>query len=148
MYVNELLSEAIKIQPLNVEDDLAVAKYPTSGSFIDVSDFERFAFLIQAGALDSATTCQVEQAKTINGSPKVVTGAVVVIPADGDDKWYLIEVQTNELDSNDGYRYVTLDVTGPAAGDDYGAITFFGINPGYRPVTQGADCGEVVTLVG
>jgi hypothetical protein len=149
MYVNELLSEAVLIQLLNVEDALTVKKFPASGSFIDVSDFERFAFLILVGALNSASTFQVEQTKTINGSPKVVTDAVVIVPGTGGgDQWYLIEVQTNELDSNGGYHYVTLDASGPAGGNDYGAIIFLGINPGYRPVTQGADCGEVVTLVG
>lgn len=147
MYVNELLSEAVLIQQLNVEDVLSAKKVPASAAFKDVSQLESFAFLILAGGLTNQVTAQVEQAKTINGSPKDVVGAVVVIPANGDDKWYLIEVQTNHLDSNNGYRYVTLDLTGGTTGD-YAAILFFGINPGERPVVQGADCGEIVTLVG
>lgn len=148
MYINELFSEATLIKQLNVNTALAAASYPASGAFVDVSGYERFAFLVQAGSLDSELTCQVQQAKTINGTPKAVTDAVVVIPDDGDNKWYLVEVQTNRLDSNNGYRYVTLAISGAAGSNDYGAVTFFGINPGYRPVTQGSDMGEVVTLVG
>jgi len=79
MRVNELLSEAAVIKQLNVEVALAVASYPASGAFIDVSQYERFAFLVQAGVLDSAITCQVQQAATINGALKDITGAVVVI---------------------------------------------------------------------
>jgi hypothetical protein len=148
MNFNHLLSETAKIQQLNVEDAVAVASYPASGSFIDVSQYERFAFLVAAGALDSELTFQVQQADAVNGTPKDVTGAVVVVPADGDDKWYLVEVQTSRLDSNNGYRYVSLKATGAAGGNDYAAIFFFGLTPGLSPVTQGADKGEIVVVAG
>ena len=135
MFMNEILEDAAVIKLLNTEDALSVAEYPASGSYIDVSGFERFAFLVGAGALDTATTLQVHQATANNGTPKDITGATLTIAADGDDKWYLIEVQTNKLDLNNDYRYVTLDVTGPT-GNDYGCILFFGLNPGSKPVTQ------------
>ena len=147
MRVNELLSEAAKIVQLNVEVALAAASYPASGAFIDVSQFERFAFLVQAGVLDSEITCQVQQAATINGALKNVTGAVAVIAATGDSKWYLIEVQTNQLDINNGYNYVTLTLTGPAGINDFGAITFFGLD-GPAPAVQGADKGAIVVVAG
>lgn len=148
MNINQLLSEAAIIQLLNTEDALAVASYPASGAYIDVSNYERFAFLVAAGALDSIVTCQVKQAATISGTAKDVTGAVVIIPADGDDLWYMIEVQTDNLDSNNDYNYVTLAVSGPAGANDYGAILFIGLNPRKLPVTQGATCGEVVYVAG
>ena len=147
MRVNELLSEAAVIKQLNVEVALAVASYPASGAFIDVSQYERFAFLVQAGVLDSAITCQVQQAATINGALKDITGAVVVIAATGDNKWYLIEVQTDHLDINNGYNYVTLTLTGPDLANDFGAITFFGLN-GPAPAVQGTDKGAVVVVAG
>lgn len=148
MNVNELFVEAAKIQQLNVETALAVAEYPASGSFIDVSQYERFAFLIGVGALDTQVVAQVHQAATVNGATKDVTGATLTIAATGDSKWYLIEVQTNQLDLNNAYNYVTLDVTGPAGGNDYGCIFFFGFNPGEKPVTQGADKGSSVFIGG
>ena len=147
MLFNELISDAVKLQLLNTEDALQAANYPLSGNYIDVSQYERFAFLVGAGSLDSILTCQVKQADAVNGTAKSITDAVVVIPADGDDKWYMVEVQTEELDINSDYRYVTLAISGPT-GNDYGCVWFLGYNPGFRPVTQGADCGEVVKLLG
>lgn len=148
MNFNHLLSETAKIQQLNVEDAVAVASYPASASFIDVSPFDRFAFLVAAGALDSELTFQVQQADAVNGTPKDVTGAVVVVAATGDDKWYLIEVQTSKLDSNNGFRYVSLKATGAAGANDFAAIFFLGLTPSYSPVTQGADKGEIVVVAG
>jgi hypothetical protein len=145
--LNKLFVEAAVIKQLNVEDALTVAKYPVSGSFIDVSNYERFAFLVLAGALDTATTVKVQQATAVNGTPKDITSATLTIADTGDDKWYLIEVETRKLDINNDYRYVTLDVAGPT-GNDYGAIVFFGFNPGSMPVTQGTDKGSSVAVVG
>jgi hypothetical protein len=145
---NQLFSEAVLIQQLNVEDAVAVQSYPASAAFIDVSGYERFSFLVQAGALDTALTFQVQQAAAINGSPKDVTGAVAVVAATDDDKWALIEVQTARLDINNDYHFVTLKATGASGGNDYAAITFFGVNPGSKKVTQGADCAQVVSVVG
>jgi hypothetical protein len=146
--LNKLFSEGTLIQQLNVEDAVAAALYPTSGNFIDVAQIERFAFLVQAGALNTELTFQVQQATAANGTPKDVTGAVVVVAATGDDKWYLVEVHSSALDINNDYRYVTLKATGAAGGDDYAAITFFGLVPDTQPVTQGSDKGSIVTVLG
>lgn len=146
--INRRLSEALKIQQINVETALAAASYPTSGSYIDVSDYERFAFLIEVGAIDTQTVAKVQQATANNGALKDVASATTTIATDGDNKWYLIEVQSSMLDINNGYHYVTLTLTGPAGSNDYGAITFIGVNPGYMPVTQGSDKGATVFVGG
>ena len=145
---NQYLSEAAKIQPLNVETAVAAQLYPTSANFIDVSNYERFGFLIAAGALNSALTFQVQQATAANGTPKDVTGAVTTVAATDDNKWHLIEVQTSALDANNDYRFVTLKATGAAGGDDYAAITFIGFNADSRPVTQGSDKAAIVIVNG
>lgn len=147
MNVNQLFSEVTLIKQLNVEAVLAAGAYPASGSYIDVSKYERFAFLVQAGVTAHAQTWQVQQATANNGTLKDVTNAVVSVAADGDSKWYLIEVQTAELDINNSYKYVTLLNASGTTGD-YAAVTFLGLNPGYAPVTQGADKGGIVSLVG
>lgn len=147
MRINELFSEAAKVQQLNVETALGAASYPASGSFIDVSKFSRFAFLIQAGALTSAITAKVQQATAANGVLKDVTNATVAIPDTGDNKWYLVEVETSHLDINNDYHYVTLTLAGPAGADDFGAITFLGFGDA-APTTQGADKGAIVTVAG
>jgi hypothetical protein len=146
-----LMDKDVFIKQLNIEDALVdAALYPASTSFIDVADYDRFAFLVGAGALDSATTLQVQQdtSATATAGLKDVTGATLTISATGDDKWYLIEVDTSMLDSNNGFRYVTLEVTGPATVNDFGAIFFLGFGAGERPVTQGADKGAAVFIGG
>ena len=145
------MDDDVFIKQLNVEDALVTATYyPASAAFIDVMDFDRFAFLVPAGVLDSATVLQVKQdtSPTVTAGVKDITGATLTIAADGDDKWYLIEVDTSELDSPNGFRYVSLYVTGPAGGNDYGAIMFFGFGKGEVPVTQGADRGDAVFVGG
>lgn len=142
---NRLFNEAAKIQPLNVEDALAAAKYPASGSFIPVGKYERFAFLIALGASTSALTAKVQQATAANGTPKDITGATISIAADDDDQWAIIEVQTDHLDINNDYEYVTLDIAGAAGDDDFGAILFLGFNS-EMPVTQTSQIGAVAVV--
>lgn len=130
------LTEQVYFKGCNTPSTAIVdGKFPASGSFIDVSDYERFGFIVHAGGSNTALVCQVEQATTASGTPADITGAVQTISATGDGTVYLIEVETRRLDLNNGYNYVTLDVTG-ATGDDYLGIIFFGVNPGAAPVTQ------------
>lgn len=128
----------------NFSTAIADGKFPASAAFIDVSDYERFAFLVKAGALNSALTCKVQQATAANGTPKDVTGATVTVGATDDNDTYLIEVETRRLDIANDYRFVTLDVAGQADSDDYLAILFLGLNPGVAPVTQHATTNTVI----
>lgn len=122
-------------------------KFPASGSFIDVSQYERFAFVIKAGTLTSALTCTVQEATAVNGTPASITGAVQVVGATDDNEMFMIEVETRKL-TKTGYRYVTLDVAGAAGGDDFLDIIFLGINPEEKPVTQPATTNTPVIVAG
>lgn len=146
MDFNQLFSEAVYVQTLNVEIALAAAVYPAA-AVIPVGNFNKFAFLIQCGALTSEITATVQQAQTPIGVLKDVEGTELVIPDTGDSLWYLIEVESNQLDINNGYAYVALEIAGAAGDDDFAAITFLGFGA-VQPVTQGLDCGEIVTLAG
>lgn len=129
-------SEQVYVKACNTPSTAIVdGKFPASGSFIDVSDYERFAFLIIAGGSDTALTCQVEEADAVNGTPTDITGAVQTVGATDDGEPFLIEVETRKMTLT-GKRYVTLDVTGQAGSNDTLAIIFLGINPGVAPVTQ------------
>ena len=144
--INTLFSEAMKIQQIFVGGEITAQDYPASGSFISVRGLHRFAFLIGVGTIDSILTCKIQQADAIDGTPKDITDAVIVIPADGDDKWYIVEREVGHLDMNNGYDHVLLDVAG-ATGNDNAAVFFLGY--GARvPVTQGADYGARVVVVG
>lgn len=125
--------------------------FPPSTTFIDVSEFERFVFLIHAGTLNSALTCQVQQdtSATVTASVKAVTSAVDIVGATDDNDLFAIEVQTSQLDLANGFRYVTLDVSGAAGGDDYLDILFIGVHPRRAPVTQPATTlGNIVEVAG
>jgi hypothetical protein len=126
---------------------LTNAKFPASGSFIDVSRFERFAFLVGLDVIADALDFKVQQATAVNGTPKDITGAADTDSAGTDDqKWIVIEVQTRKLDINNDYRYVTLDVSG-VSGTDNACIVFIGV-PTKRPVTQHADFLDHVIVAG
>lgn len=130
-------SEQVKVTKCNAFGTAIVdGDFPASGSYIDVSDYERFAFLITAGASNTALTCQVQQSTTASATPKDVTGAVQTVGASDDGEVFIIEVETRKLDINNDYFYVTLDVSGQSGNDEYLDITFLGINPGEAPVTQ------------
>lgn len=129
---------------------IAAAKYPASTGFLSLVGFESFVVEIIAHDLTSAITVQVQQdtSATQTTGIKNITGAVVTIPADGDDKIYTIEVQVNELDINNGYKYITLDVTGAAGSDDYLTMQVILRNPTKMPVTQDASVAQMVNVVG
>lgn len=145
---NRLFSEQVVIQQINSADVvLAAGAYPASASYIDVSRFDRFAFLVQLGTTAHAQTWQVQQATAANGTLKDVTGALASSGAGDDGKWYLIEVDASHLDVNNSYKYVTLLNTSGTTGD-YAQITFLGFLGGNYPVAQGSDKAGITTLVG
>lgn len=137
MFLIANLFEDLYWKLLNTEDAIADGNYPVSTAYIDVSGFERFGFLIAAGALDTQMVFQVKQdtSATETASIKNITGATVTIAANGDDKYYWIEVETRKLDINNSFKYVTLNQAGAAGGNDYAAILFYGV-PAIKPATQ------------
>ncbi|NJN54075.1 MAG: hypothetical protein HC804_04550 [Anaerolineae bacterium] len=126
---------------------LSAAKYPASAAFIDVYDFERFAFLVGLDVVADDVVFQVEQATAANGTPKDVTGATKTIAnATDDQKWFLIEVQTDQLDINNDYHFVTLDVSG-ISGTNNATIALLGY-PKKHPVTSHASQLASVIIAG
>jgi hypothetical protein len=149
MYMLSNLPEDVYLKLLNTEDAIADGNYPASTAYIDVKDFEKFGFLILAGALDTQMVFKVKQDTdaTETAAIKDVSGATVTVPALGDDKWYAIEVETRKLDINNGFTFVTLNEAGAAGGNDYAAILFYGI-PHVKPTTQPTGvAGEGATVI-
>jgi hypothetical protein len=135
----------------NFNTAIVDGNFPASTAYIDVSEFERFVFLVHAGTLNSALTLQVEQdtSATETASIKVVTGATDIVGTSDDDDVFMIEVETARLDIANGFRYVTLDVAGAGGGDDYLDIIFIGVNPRREPVTQPATTtGNTIQVAG
>jgi hypothetical protein len=126
---------------------LNVAKYPASGAFIDVSDYDYFEFFIAAGSVADALTMQVEEATAADGTPSDISGAVTTFGTDEDNEQKSIVVETRKMTINSGYRYVTLDVTGPS-GTNHAMIQFRAWRKGSEPVTQHTDYSAQVAVVG
>lgn len=144
-------SEELYLAPANnFNTAISDGNFPASASYIDVAQFEKFVFQIRAGTLDSALTCQVKQdtSPTETAGIKNITGATVTVGATDDNKLFTIEVEVRKLDINNGFRYVTLAVSGAAGGNDYLSINFIGINPDVIPVTQPATYASAVIVAG
>lgn len=133
---NQHLLETMYFKLINPgETALSAAKYPTSTNFIDVSQYQKFGFLVFQGAGNTATVLAVQAASAANGTPATLTGATITINAStGDNQIHSISVDQAQLNAST-QRYVTLDVSVATGGDDYACIVFWAI-PMKLPPTQ------------
>jgi len=120
--------------------------FPSSGSFIDVSDYTHFAFLVHAGTLDSELTLQVQEHDSATGTATDVSGATATVEATDDNKGFLIEVEVAKLSAD--HHYVTLDVSGAAGSNDYLDVWFLGWNTRHAPITAWSSMDTTTEVVG
>lgn len=154
MYQIRRVSEHIYFEPIKVIDSLVDGTFPAS--YIDVSQWARFAFLIATGASDdTAVTAQVVQATAAAGTgSKNITGAALtgtsLASASGSNKFAMIEVDQEHLDIANDFDHVaiTLGATGGSATTL--ACFFIGIEPNTKvgaPI-QPDSCVEIVYVDG
>lgn len=110
-------------------------------SYIDVSNFQRFAFMRIVGVSnDTTVSMQVVQATAAAGTgSKNVTGALMTTTALGsgvNNKYALVECTHDQLDINNSFRYVAVTHTATGGNATGSAILFFGWNTRELPVTQ------------
>ena len=127
--------------------------FPASGSYINVYDWARFAFIIAVGATDdTAITAQVAQATSINAAGKKnVSGAAItgtVLAGTNDNKWAIIEVDQERLDVANDFCFVTLDVAATGGTASAMAVFFVGIEPRVKPPVFGSDLAEQIFVDG
>ena len=135
------------------EDILVDAtNYPASGSFIDVTGYERIACLVHFGAINAGSTMTFElrQAESLTGTPDVIdaTYCKITTANDDDDQALLFELETDKLATD--HHFLTLQVEGTIASNNYADITFF-LDADKKPVTQNAAVfvsGNQVAYVG
>lgn len=139
--------EQIYVQSV-IPPESGVTTQTAPATYIDVANFERFVFLISAGALGTGATvdAQVVQATTAAGAgSKNITGAAITqLTATDDDKFVTIEVLREKLDIANDFRYVSLTVTVANTADL--EVIFLGLNPRHTPVTQPAAYAEKVQI--
>lgn len=140
---SEILSKNVKYELANnFNTAIADGSFPASASFYDVADYAWFYFIVKAGTLDSALTCQVQQAATASGSLTDITGAVDIVGTGDDDKLFVIGVEVKVM--TQGQRFVTLTISGAAGSNDYLDILFVGVRPDHAPVTQESTVAVIV----
>ena len=146
------LSEHLFIkQVMNPAANVTDATYPST--YIDVSGYARFAFLILVGATDdTAVNAQVVQATAAAGTgSKDITGAAItstVLAGTNDNKWALIEVDNERLDIANNFQFVALTVAATGGSATIASVFFFGIEPRVKPPTFGSDKAEIVYVDG
>lgn len=136
----EIFANKYKVVPgqASPEDILVdAAYYPASASFIDVSGCERFHVLVQLGAIDagSTITLEIRQSDAINGTMDVIDATTLkhTVNNDDDDELIMFTVETDKLATD--HHFVSLQVEGTVANNNYAAIYFL-LPLTSEPVTQ------------
>jgi hypothetical protein len=108
-----------------------------STGWIDASLYNEFVALIQAGVLGTAATldAKFEQATSAAGAgAKDVTGATItqIVKATGDNDNALLHLRTEQLDTNNNFKFFRLTLTVAAAASLVSAVVL-GIGSRYVP---------------
>lgn len=130
-------------------DALAADTYETG--WIDMRDFEAIQAIVLVGALgtnatvdaklEEATDDQGGDAQDIDG--KEIT-QLTEAGTDESDSQAIINCRSEELDVNDGYRYVRLSLTIGTATSDAGAVVL-GHYARYQPADAADSVAEVIS---
>ena len=150
MAAGHRIFENTYFQMVEPPKDSADATVPSS--YIDVSGYERFAFIRLVGATDdSAVTMQVVQATAAAGTgSKNITSAAItgtVLAGTNDNKWAAVEVATSKLDIANGFRYVAVTIAATGGSSTLSSVLFIGWRARHNYPTQfAADSAQVVTI--
>ena len=120
-----------------------------NSGYVSLANYHRAVILIDVGDMVASATldCQIEQATTTAGaSPKDITGKAItqLTQAGGDsDQLICIEVTTEELDVDNGFDCINVEMTGAAAATEY-SVWVLGDCSRYKPVPT-TNWEEIVT---
>ena len=146
---NALPSEVAAVVA-TIDPDVTVASTVVSDA-VDMSLFDQVLAIVMAGTLGASATlaAKLEQATTSGGTYKDVTGKDITTMTqaspDSSDKQALINCRAEELDINNGYRWVRLSITVATATSDVGALVLaFGARYGPASDSDLASVAEIV----
>jgi hypothetical protein len=104
----------LRVESIQEDGNLVTGVIPST--YIDMSDFDRIVFLIAVGTMGASSTidAKVVQGDTAaGGNSKDVPNAAITQLVDADDNVLVsIEVAGSALDVANGFRYVSLSITG------------------------------------
>ncbi len=97
----------------------------------------RIVVLMMVGAIATNGTLdlKIEQANAASGGTvKAITGKVITQQTDAnDDKQFIIELLTSELDVSNGFSWILVSAT-PATAASILGLVVLGVDPKYSPV--------------
>lgn len=150
MFPNALPSEQAAVVA-TIDPDAYAANTYTS-DFVDMSKFEALMAVLMLGDLgaEAEITFKLTESTDSSGTGEQdITGKSVTTlthsPVDS-DKQAIINLRAEELDLDDGYRYVRMSLTVANATSDCGAIAL-GFNPRELPASDNdlSSVDEIVT---
>jgi hypothetical protein len=119
------------------ETATTAANYPVSGSYVDVSGYERVHIFIHTGTIHNSDTpvYTPKCAEAINGTLDVIDSSLALTPAPAADDGYCfcwtIEVGNLPVD----HHFLSLVMSGTLSNGSYGDVLFF-LEGREVPVTQ------------
>jgi hypothetical protein len=145
MFPNALASEMIGM--LGFVSPISQAVGSVSTGWVSAATFVRYLAIIETGVLGASATvdAKIEQATGGAGAgAKDVTGKAItqIVKASGDNKAAMINVFPDELDVNNGYRFIRLTLTIGTAASLVGA-RLLGIVPKNAPASDSNDASVV-----
>lgn len=81
-----------------------------NGAWVSVANFNRIVAKLTTGVISNTVTFRIMQAKTVTGTDAKVAKTDVLLPdtADGVNRW--IELRTEEMDNDGGFKFVRIEI--------------------------------------
>lgn len=118
-------------------------------AYQDMAEFTEAEVALLVGATDQAIDLKLVQAQDDSGTGKkdVEGAAITQLTGADDNKLVTIEIDQYQLDGDNGYRYVTAELTLTGGAATTGAVLFQG-QVRHQPASQPASVAEQVLVTG
>ena len=139
--------ENMYVLGLSPPADTDASTFPAAGYYVDVSDFNRFMFMVYLGSMASSGDFRVWSATTATGALIALSGAEKTDQTLSTDnnKWFTIEVETARLPSS--HHLVALKVTSETGTNLWSAM-FFGWECRHGSPTQSTGYDSHTVIAG
>lgn len=158
MQINSLPSERVAVVGA-IDPDAYTAASPSTtykSDWVNMARFHSLLAIVQTGILGTAANLDAKLVQATDSSgtgEKDISGKAITqldeagaSPPDTNDKQYLINLRTDELDVDNGFDHVQLHLTLQDATSDLSAI-LLGFDPRYGPADDNdlASVAQIIT---
>jgi len=148
MSINAKPSELVAV--LGTIDPDAQAAGAVTSDYVSLGDFNGVMAVVQTGILGTSATVDavlVQATDSAGTGSKAITGKAItqLVKATNDDDQAILQVVSEELDTDNGFTHVACTLTVGTATSDVGC-TLLGVNPRHAPASDN-DIASVVEIV-